>query len=58
MTGQIASQTEVTVTKDICSRAWLPLGYNSKKDTLKTVEGVKGGNRAREAFCQVDIKAQ
>ncbi len=54
MIDREASKTEERIVKRICSDAWKPTPYDSKRDTQETIDGNRANNRARDAFCNTD----
>lgn len=46
-----AALTDATIVAQICSYAWKEISYDSYLDTPLTVEEVRQGNAARNAFC-------
>lgn len=48
-----AAKADRAIVTQVCS-IWEGLSYDSKKDTVITVDGIKVNNKRRAAFCKLD----
>ncbi len=50
-TTTLTAETDASITRNVCSKAWRPVTYSSK-DTEQTQREARANNAARDAYCK------